>query len=293
MNDYKAISRPRGFTLIELLVVIAIIAVLIALLLPAVQQARESARRTQCKNNLKQMGLAVHNYIDVCRLIPPGGITGAASQNKANGWLFLLPYLDQANVYNQFNFSLDLENPANYAAKILPIQAYFCPTRPRLRQTVVSSPVNHSYDGARSDYSLNCGVNNCYSTVLTDWNGITNLNSSIGLAHITDGTSNVFLIGEKRTEQSTTLSYTLAPDNRTSDAPYWRWGNYACRLTKFSMNQDLTAFADNSANFGGPHVGGCQFLMCDGAVKFVSQNVDLATYQRIGQRADGVAASID
>ena len=104
----------RGFTLIELLVVIAIIAILIALLLPAVQQAREAARRTQCKNNLKQIGLALHNYLDVTQVLPPGWIavddTGAPSAHEGTsgvGWAtMILPYMGQANIYNQFNASL-------------------------------------------------------------------------------------------------------------------------------------------------------------------------------------------
>jgi prepilin-type N-terminal cleavage/methylation domain-containing protein/prepilin-type processing-associated H-X9-DG protein len=97
--------RRRGFTLIELLVVIAIIAVLIALLLPAVQQAREAARRTQCKNNLKQMGLALHNYHDVYNMFPPGGIASSAGGWGASWYMRILPYVDQAPVFNRLTFS--------------------------------------------------------------------------------------------------------------------------------------------------------------------------------------------
>lgn len=140
-------NRVRGFTLIELLVVIAIIAILIALLLPAVQQAREAARRTQCKNNLKQLGLALHNYHDVFNTFPPNG-ANAPSQGPSCGgrfnqsWLswsgmaMLLPYIEQANIYNQINFSnqwnCNADYPQNYAAARAksprsPVQAILVP----------------------------------------------------------------------------------------------------------------------------------------------------------------------
>ena len=106
LHDNRSRSRRTGFTLIELLVVIAIIAVLIALLLPAVQQAREAARRTQCRNNLKQLGLALHNYLDAHLVFPPAMLGRCSTPNlHHSGITFLLPYMDQANLYNQFNFN--------------------------------------------------------------------------------------------------------------------------------------------------------------------------------------------
>ncbi|HEY4262792.1 MAG TPA: DUF1559 domain-containing protein, partial [Schlesneria sp.] len=158
----------RAFTLIELLVVIAIIAVLIALLLPAVQQAREAARRTQCKNNLKQIGLAFQNYHDAVNQFPYGGL----SQNHTNGWVMILPFIDQVNVYNQFNCSLDVggSDAANQAAKVIPITSYFCPSHSRLRQVVPVSGSGGSayYGGARSDYAMNCGTTHCNTATITD-----------------------------------------------------------------------------------------------------------------------------
>ena len=132
--------RRRGFTLIELLVVIAIIAVLIALLLPAVQQARESARRTQCKNNLKQLGLALHNYHDTHNFFPPGNVASQVGGWGPSWWIFILPYIDQAPVYSSLTFDGsqpgwsccgDASGVANGAVmRRAKINAAICPSSP-------------------------------------------------------------------------------------------------------------------------------------------------------------------
>ncbi|HWL09707.1 MAG TPA: DUF1559 domain-containing protein [Planctomicrobium sp.] len=283
-SAFSGNRRRKGFTLIELLVVIAIIAILVALLLPAVQQAREAARRSQCKNNLKQFGLAVHNYHDVHKQFPPGGINGAGGLNKACHWIMILPFIEQANLYHQFDFSKSLEDPSMYEAKTTPVSVYFCPSLPRSVKVVISSPENHSSDGARGDYAFNHGSRNCFSTAPADWDGVSNTNSSVAIHNISDGTSNVFLLGEKRTTQTadnpTTTSW-------NSDGPLWRWGGFGGRLTIRPMNRDvLPTFNDSTANFGSVHTGGAHFTMCDGAVKFISENIDMTTYTRIGQRND-------
>ncbi|WP_010588438.1 DUF1559 domain-containing protein [Schlesneria paludicola] len=144
MTRQAVTPRTRGFTLIELLVVIAIIAVLIALLLPAVQQAREAARRTQCKNNLKQMGLGMANYESTYSRYPiPTWITlGAGSAGyggllTSNCWsLAILPYIDQANAYNLYNFNLSAFDPANAAAGRVVITSFLCPSTPRASNTI-------------------------------------------------------------------------------------------------------------------------------------------------------------
>lgn len=180
----------RGFTLIELLVVIAIIAILIALLLPAVQQAREAARRTQCKNNLKQLGLAVHNYHDTFNSFPFGYYLVPPFTNYKNAFTLMLPYIEQSTVYNQIDQSVPMMNgPSGYnataqatnvamAATIIP--AFMCPSSPAAQTddylypangfATTVPPVNCTWKGARCDYSGTTGVRAGYADLAYNFN---------------------------------------------------------------------------------------------------------------------------
>ena len=194
MVHRNGFRRRNGFTLIELLVVIAIIAVLIALLLPAVQQARESARRTQCKNNLKQIGLAFHSYHGDYNQFPKPAII---TVSVATGFRFgqtmswataILPYLDQANVYNQYNANVSCFDPVNAAAVVTPIKAFTCPSTPRssavttytipagttLAAGYPPTAVAYSFSGGASDYLVPSGVRGDFSNLAytgTTYNG--------------------------------------------------------------------------------------------------------------------------
>ena len=184
--------RKNGFTLIELLVVIAIIAILIALLLPAVQQAREAARRTQCKNNLKQIGLALHNYLDVYTKFPPAFVSDISTTNTPGGeWSIharLLPYLEESNLYNQADLSLAYGDPANLGIATQRVNAYLCPSDVNDKQRVGSS-------GSSIHYPITYGYNGGTWRVWTNatrqiGNGAFAPNSRFSTAHFTDGTSN-------------------------------------------------------------------------------------------------------
>ncbi|MBX3439882.1 MAG: DUF1559 domain-containing protein [Planctomycetaceae bacterium] len=222
--------RHRGFTLIELLVVIAIIGILVALLLPAVQFAREAARRTQCRNNLKQMGLALHNYHDayltfppglVSRLadphwtMPPGGCT-AAPEDLGPGWSFfsrMLPFLEEGNFYASIDFDVPLSHPSNAEARQHVVKHYRCPSDPgppviaiydcgdppsdsNIPTVMLSGVASTSYVGSLGGAKTGGDpLYGCYEH--QPFNGIFHRNVSVGIRDITDGTSSTIGIGER------------------------------------------------------------------------------------------------
>ncbi|MDB5342108.1 MAG: hypothetical protein JWP89_485 [Schlesneria sp.] len=300
-------QRKKGFTLIELLVVIAIIAVLIALLLPAVQQAREAARRTQCKNNLKQMGLALHNYHDTYLSFPPGSI--ALPQNTINnvtmGWgIAILPYIDQAPLYNTYNSSLFNADVANQPVLKQRLAAQNCPSDPQAGTGITpgSGPVTTPI--ASSSYRANGGISADTSNF---WDGqfgsppsgtlaLTNrgmlhaVDTSFGCeraASVTDGMSNTLVIGEWST--STT-------PNRGSFWAY-SYASYAisglgptCVPANFGPPDYAKVGAGNNCSkraWASYHTGGAQFLAADGAVKFVSNNINIPTLAALSTIAGG------
>ncbi|RLS79197.1 MAG: DUF1559 domain-containing protein [Planctomycetota bacterium] len=358
MVNERSRIRQRGFTLIELLVVIAIIAVLIALLLPAVQQAREAARRTQCKNNLKQLGLALHNYHDLYNKFPNSYIAvinGTPVDNNVSGiGTKLLPYLDQANLYNQWNSSVPATNvPGNYNAaacaanmSVLATQLtmWKCPSVPApaistaiYLQGVFGAfpPATWSVPMARGDYSINSGVRDGYAmytfsgNVGGQRNGPTTVASygggCMGLADITDGSSNTIIFGERT--GSTNLYNKTKPMTAASviasemylGAGYGAvtngigWGDVLIGENWINgANQDGTQSAQtvngNTSGGGGPcaincsnargnfhsfHVGGASFLMCDGSVKFVSENVSPVNFGGALTAAKGETSQLD
>jgi prepilin-type N-terminal cleavage/methylation domain-containing protein len=308
--------KRRGFTLIELLVVIAIIAILIALLLPAVQQAREAARRTQCKNNLKQLGLAIHNYHDVCNKLPSntGGNQGTGFQwNRGAGFLVhLLPYIEQTTLYNRIDFSQTgtggqggpIPNSNNYHTQV--ITAFRCPSDTASATSAFTnyapSAGNQYFDpntpNACGQYPGNThGQGSSQNTDSGDAAAISGIYSRGGYSprfrDITDGLSNTIFMGEVRPECSDHLSDTggwSAPNSNwcATTAPinfntcpntpgYNGLGGTGCNM----KNQWNT-----SMGFKSRHVVGAQFLLGDGTVRFISDNIDYETYQRLGGRAD-------
>ena len=225
--------KQRGFTLIELLVVIAIIAVLVALLLPAVQQAREAARRSQCKNNLKQMGLALHNYAEAMTTFPYAiDIDGVSPSGTWNSWgLLILPYLDQGPLYNQYNFNVMPVNevpngPKNVALISTKVPGFICPSVPNGGQVYNCTWPSGYYGGtppmpkstvtysvAESDYCATTGVYNVFAGiayanypggaggnrngVLPEAGPYAGGPGKRGFADIPDGTSNTFMVAER------------------------------------------------------------------------------------------------
>ncbi len=230
-------KRQRGFTLIELLVVIAIIAVLIALLLPAVQQAREAARRSQCKNNMKQLGLALHNYHDVANKFPIGTRFSMSAPNWRVG---LLPYLDQAPLFNTLNFSVSFlgngVNPPNSILLTATVPVYECPSNsmPRRPTGADNSSGMAALDyvgisGASPDPSARVQSAVCGGQTYGDYagTGLLVANESITIAQCTDGLSNTIIVGEQSGPVGTT-------DYRSRY--YGGWAGCNCNATGIQFN---------------------------------------------------------
>jgi prepilin-type N-terminal cleavage/methylation domain-containing protein len=215
----------RAFTLVELLVVIAIIGILVALLLPAVQSAREAARRMQCQNNLKQLGLGLHNYHDVCGQFPYGSTWPVESQieTKNNGnlgpnWVIaVLPYVEQQNLYNLFDFKQPISHTNNSVARGMQLSFMLCPSDPNGRRPFKGSAMSSMTGNLGDNWARGCyGANGSLSLLRTGsdinhgatessggWQsnrrrGVMGANVSLNIGQITDGTSNTLLVGEIR-----------------------------------------------------------------------------------------------
>lgn len=296
------LSRPfrRGFTLIELLVVIAIIAILIALLLPAVQQAREAARRSTCKNTLKQWGIALHNYHDNYNTFPPGAFSNGSNMGFH---VMLLPFIDQSPLYDQFNFNFHYNDtstgpPSNRDLKQAQFPLQFCPSgrvadqRANEADTwtihyygVAGAKGPNPFDPGLDDYdhtgnfSSNHGGNSL--------NGTLCVNRHFGFRDMTDGASNVFVMGEISAEQDPTQSgSSWRPWTQGASGYGGGSASYAVKNVFLAIGQtgynSGTYF--NDVRFGSQHSGGTHFQMGDGAVAFISENIDFATYQALASK---------
>ncbi|HET6425222.1 MAG TPA: DUF1559 domain-containing protein [Planctomycetaceae bacterium] len=305
--------RRSGFTLIELLVVIAIIAILIALLLPAVQQAREAARRTQCRNNLKQLGLAIHNYHDNYNCIPIADVNGSSTPISAHARL--LPGMDQAPLFNRVDFNVLYNHVNNDFARMVTVPAFLCPSN------VDALPGTL---GGRNNYYWNAGNGIVmYDTGATGQppsNGVIYHMRKIGFRDITDGLSNTSAMAEKMTgDGSQTISSprtdTFQPGtypNTADEAQQQCNAVDTTDLTKqgfsdvgapwlrqyHSTNQYNHVLPPNGRSCMYPpgriattansqHTGGVHVLLCDGAVKFVSENINTPLWRAVGSIGGG------
>lgn len=312
-------SPHSGFSLIELLVSTAVIAILMALLLPAVQQAREAARRMQCRSNLKQIGIAVHSYHDTFRTLPINSgndiVVGQrpwqpGHHRKGTCLVGLLPYLDQAPLYQRLDFRTDVVaqiNASDLASQRLSI--FLCPSdtgggtgnAPTNYVPSIGAQVALSQGGVcdawflRSNPFGHADVPHAGTLDRSRVSGpFTRHSSSCRLAEITDGTSNTIAFGEVRTEC-----------NRKIAEHGWFDPQSMFFLTSVPINFDSCTHEnaavatcrswevyDAAFGFKSRHHGGAQFLLGDGSVQFLSENVDYLTYQRLGDRRDGQAIGL-
>lgn len=333
-----------GFTLIELLVVIAIIGVLIGLLLPAVQKVRESANRAKCQNNLKQLGIAMHNYHDSHQTFCPGFRVGGngdvTHQGEATGFTYLLPFLEQDNTYRIYDFNQVWYAAANWTAVSTPMKQFMCPSGPGpaiLDLTPwVPNGTGTSMCGS-NDYAFCRGAN---GTLHPDWNripmnvrGVFNIEwagvtmAGVKATDITDGTSNTLAMGDAvagavqypvlqvssppNTIPGAKLIQSWSAANTGPNSASYAGGFYGSVFAVTAeygiggaprdvpINQSpgtptMCSGGDNGTNstgldyisgFRSVHVGGCNFLFCDGGVRFISTDIAAPTYRALSTYA--------
>lgn len=300
-------SGRFGFTLIELLVVIAIIGVLIGLLLPAVQKVREAAARSQCQNNLHQIGLALHSYHDGQGVFPSGyrcqPVNPTNPDQTAPGWgwaALLLPYLEQVNLAQQTNFKLPVEDPTNLAGRTTIVKPYVCPSD-RSTGLFTIYDKNHTAlaQAVTNSYAACHGTGVDLDEELDDFNGMFSRNSRVRLADVTDGTSNTIAIGERGsffTQTPWAGAVSFGTTRVTPGAP----GNNPAAVED-APTQTLVHVAVHSLNdpnsdpedFFSPHTGTGNFLFVDGSVRSVGAWVSISVLQALASRDGGEVVNPD
>jgi prepilin-type N-terminal cleavage/methylation domain-containing protein/prepilin-type processing-associated H-X9-DG protein len=306
----------RGFTLVELLVVITIIGILVALLLPAVQAAREAARRMQCLNNLSQIGIAIGNYESAHNVLPPGtvdkqGPIHSVPQGYQMSWMVqILPFLEEASTYKHIDFSVGAYDPKNAPVRSIGISLFVCPSVGLMRNSPSSmnpnsggmgpagamppmaAPPAATPPGADGPINPNLGTwvtsnyagchNDVEAPINIDNNGVLFLNSSIRQKDVTDGASNTIYVGEKLGDDGDLgwMSGTRATLRNTN--PSFGERSHPYEVKKAPVTNDLAV-----GGFDSEHPGVCNFLFGDGRVICISRSIDAKIFQQLGSRADG------
>jgi prepilin-type N-terminal cleavage/methylation domain-containing protein len=308
--DIGRLRKPRGFTLVELLVVIAIIGILVALLLPAVQAAREAARRTQCVNNLKQIGIALHNHVDSKGVFPTGGTkpwpliedhsdhgTPWGEDKQGLSWAFqILPFFEERVIYD-----LDVNGEIERSV----IQGYFCPSRSHIRRQFHRTLMDYagvtSGDFWRGEI-WNVPMNRTYNGIIvrTNWRYISiagktgrpaNSTKPVRFADIRDGSSNTLLIGEKRLRPSRYTFGDWHDDKGWADG----WDPDTMRSTGIDANRGYQYGHDANTgcyrscgfDFGSAHPSAANFCLGDGSVRSIDYDINARLFELLGNRQDG------
>jgi prepilin-type N-terminal cleavage/methylation domain-containing protein/prepilin-type processing-associated H-X9-DG protein len=310
-------SNSRGFTLVELLVVIAIIGILIALLLPAVQAAREAARRMQCANNLKQLGMAMHNYHSSLGCFPPGFMAVDHTGNIAGGWawgVFLMPYIEQSALKDQlsatkYTLSQVIGDPDLLPMLQMDLSVFTCPSSlleplREFRGPGSEMVATSGYTCCRGFFNYRYGGSGTIISLNQKNNGIFYASSSTRIRDVRDGTSNTIALGER----------TVLDGDRTNPKKWPSWcgpGGLGIGSTVSSSVARQMNHPTDMHSFSSDHPGGCQFCFVDGSVHFISETIDsragtlnsgadtasafssqasadnLGVYQLLGARSDG------
>lgn len=316
MNGKRG-SRRAAFTLVELLVVIAIIGVLVALLLPAVQSAREAARRLQCQNHLKQIGLGFHMHHDAHLFFPSGGWGWHWSgepdrgygQTQPGGWGYsILPFIEQTALHDMGKGAADSVRRAEGAKMVAaPITIYHCPSRRQGKTRVFNHGTNfrnidRPASVGRTDYAASAGdggagTDGLYEpggpgshaeavnfTGFVRTNGIIGVKSEYGIGEIKDGTTNTYMVGER---YLTPDNYETGKDSADDQHAYMGFDRDIVRWVNMVPQQDRKGFSGFQM-FGSVHANGWHVTMCDGSVQSITYSIDAELHRRLGVRNDGL-----
>ncbi len=291
--------RRTAFTLVELLVVIAIIGLLVALLLPAVQMARESARRMSCQNNLKQIGLALQSYHDNQRAFPPGYVSAVdmSGNDTGPGWGWAakaLPYMEQGTLYDSIRLDQPIDASVNSTPRVAVVKPYRCP----------SDSVKTTWAAVKRDTSTGdvtgsiCDVASAHYVGVfgttepgVDGDGIFFRNSAVALREITDGTSQTMSVGERShrwCEATWTGAVTMAalfPPPKSPAVPFVQ--NAASMILGHTFEGPPNAPGIECNNFSSQHTSGANFAFADGHVQFITTTIDKTTFRALSTRAGG------
>jgi prepilin-type N-terminal cleavage/methylation domain-containing protein/prepilin-type processing-associated H-X9-DG protein len=326
-----SIRERRAFTLVELLVVIAIIGILVALLLPAVQSARESARRMQCSNNLKQIALGFHTHHAAFERFPSGGWgwlwigepDRGTDERQPGGWVYnILPYVEQGNLRDMGKGMTGQPGIDQLMNRVrTPVGVFNCPTR----RPPLAYPDNHTYrsalstsmrpgSGGRTDYAVNCGdqqrneITGGPDTIAQgdgsintgsgyDWSdyfndtGICYRRSMVSVADIKDGTTNTYLVGEKYLSPTAYRTGTDSADNENMYVGYDNDQYRSSHPSRGSPTQDRVGLA-NTFVWGSAHGSGFHMSFCDGSVRSINYSIDLTLNARLANRKDGLVVDL-